>query len=155
MRTTPQTQYAQSGGLSIAYQDVGTGPALLLVPGFVSHVELMWELPAWGGFMERLARFSRLIVFDKRGMGLSDRNLGAGPLEDRMDDIRAVLDACEVERAAVIGISEGGPLSILFSATHPSECPTWCCTRRTRGVAGPVNESTGCASRSATDGGRG
>jgi pimeloyl-ACP methyl ester carboxylesterase len=119
MRITPQTRYAQSGGLSIAYQDVGTGPVLLWVPGFVSHVELMWELPAWGGFMERLARFSRLIVFDKRGMGLSDRNLGAGPLEDRMDDIRAVLDACEVERAAVIGISEGGPLSILFSATYP------------------------------------
>jgi class 3 adenylate cyclase len=119
MRTTPQSRYARSGALSIAYQDVGTGPALLWVPGFVSHVELMWDLPAWGGFMERLARFSRLIVFDKRGTGLSDRNLGAGALEDRMDDIRAVLDACEVERAALIGISEGGPLSILFSATYP------------------------------------
>ena len=108
-----------SGGLSIAYQDVGTGPVLLWVPGFVSHVELMWDLPVFGGLMERLSRFCRLIVFDKRGTGLSDRNLGVGALEDRMDDIRAVLDACEVERAALVGVSEGGPLSILFSATYP------------------------------------
>ena len=119
MRPTPRTKYADSGGLSIAYQDVGTGRPVLWVPGFVSHVELMWELPVFGGLVERVARFSRLIIFDKRGTGLSDRNLGAGPLEDRMDDIRAVLDACRVERAAIVGISEGGPLAILFSATYP------------------------------------
>jgi class 3 adenylate cyclase len=119
MRAIPESRYAQSGDLSIAYQEVGAGPALLWIPGFASHVELQWELPCFGGFMERLARFSRLIVFDKRGMGLSDRNLGAGALEDRMDDIRAVLDACGVERAALVGISEGGPLAVLFSATYP------------------------------------
>ena len=119
MRPIARTKYADSGGLSIAYQDVGTGRPVLWVPGFVSHLELMWELPVFGGLVEHVARFSRLIIFDKRGTGLSDRNLGAGPLEDRMDDIRAVLDACRVERAAIVGISEGGPLAILFSASYP------------------------------------
>ena len=97
---------------------------LLLIPGFISHVELQWDLPAWGGLIDRLARFSRLIVFDKRGMGLSDRNLGAGALEDRMDDIRAVLDACDVERAALVGHfrrrAAGDPVSGHLSPTASS-----------------------------------
>jgi class 3 adenylate cyclase len=115
----PLTRYASSGGLSIAYQDVGDGVPVVFVPGYVSHVELQRELPCYGGFIDRLERFARLITFDKRGTGLSDRSLGVGTLEDRMDDIRAVYDACGLDRAALIGVSEGGPLSILFAATFP------------------------------------
>ena len=115
----PLTRYASSGGLSIAYQDVGDGVPVVWVPGFVSHVELQRELPCDAGFIDRLERFARLITFDKRGTGLSDRSLGVGTLEDRMDDIRAVYDACGLDRAALFGISESGPLSILFAATFP------------------------------------
>ena len=148
MPETAQTRYARSGELSIAFQEVGVGPPLLLIPGFISHVELQWDLPAWGGLIDRLARFSRLIVFDKRGMGLSDRNLGAGALEDRMDDIRAVLDACDVERAALVGISEGGPLAILFAATYPDASAISRCTPRMRGEADPATAPTRCVRRS-------
>ncbi len=115
----PLTRYASSGGLSIAYQDVRDGAPVVFVPGFASHVELQRELPCYSGFIDRLERFARLITFDKRGTGLSDRSLGVGTLEDRMDDIRAVYDACGLDRAALIGVSEGGPLSILFAATFP------------------------------------
>jgi class 3 adenylate cyclase/pimeloyl-ACP methyl ester carboxylesterase len=116
---TPLTRYASAGGLSIAYQDVGDGVPVVWVPGFVSHVELQRDLPCLSGFIDRLEHFARLITFDKRGTGLSDRSLGLGTLEDRMDDIRAVYDACGLERAALIGTSEGGPLSVLFAATFP------------------------------------
>ncbi len=115
------TRYAQSpDGASIAFQVHGEGPLeLVFVPGFVSHVELVWEEPAIARFLRRLASFSRLIVFDKRGQGLSDR-LGRPPtLEESMDDLGAVMDAAGSARAAVFGISEGGPMSALFAATYP------------------------------------
>lgn len=115
------TRYAQSpDGVSIAFQVHGEGPPdLVFVPGFVSHLELVWEEPAIARFLGRLASFARLIVFDKRGQGLSDR-LGRPPtLEESMDDLGAVMDAAGSERAAIFGISEGGPMSALFAATHP------------------------------------
>jgi class 3 adenylate cyclase len=115
------TRYAQSpDGTNIAFQVHGEGPLdLVFVPGFVSHVELIWEEPALARFMQRLASFSRLIVYDKRGQGLSDR-LGRPPtLEQSMDDLGAVMDAAASERAAIFGISEGGPMSALFAATYP------------------------------------
>ena len=116
----PRTRYARSGDVSIAYQVVGDGPVdLVLVPGFVTHVELQWELPAFRRFAERLASFSRLILFDKRGTGLSDAVASAPTLEERIDDVRAVMDAAGSERAGLLGISEGGPMSVLFAATHP------------------------------------
>ena len=115
----PETHYAQSSGLSIAYQDVGVGVPVVWVPGFVSHVEMQRDLPCWGGLIDRLERFARLITFDKRGTGLSDRTLGVGTLEDRMDDVRAVYDACGLDQAVLFGVSEGGPLAILFAATYP------------------------------------
>jgi pimeloyl-ACP methyl ester carboxylesterase len=118
----PITRYARSGDYSIAYQVVGDAPLdLVLVPGFVSHVEYAWEDPDFARFLERLASFSRLILFDKRGTGLSDRvPVNKLPtLEDRMDDVRAVMDAAGSERAALFGISEGGPMSTLFTTTYP------------------------------------
>jgi pimeloyl-ACP methyl ester carboxylesterase/class 3 adenylate cyclase len=120
MAGTPETQYAQSGDLSIAYQVVGDGPQdILYVPGFVSNIELMWEMPGTRSMLERLARIGRLIVFDKRGTGCSDRNLGTGSAEERMDDLRAVADAAGVEHANLVGLSEGGPLAVLFATTFP------------------------------------
>jgi pimeloyl-ACP methyl ester carboxylesterase len=119
---TPETRYAKSGDLSIAYQVVGEGPFdLIYVPGWISNVELMWEEPAHAHVLERLLRFSRLILFDKRGTGLSDPvSLDRLPtLEERMDDVRAVLDAVGSQRAAVFGFSEGGLMSVLFAATYP------------------------------------
>jgi len=118
----PETQYTKSGGLNIAYQIVGDGPLdLVYVPGWVSHVEGTWEEPTLARFMGRLARFSRLILFDKRGTGMSDAVAEADlpTLEQRMDDVRAVMDAAGSERAALFGFSEGGNLSVLFAATYP------------------------------------
>jgi pimeloyl-ACP methyl ester carboxylesterase len=116
----PETHYARSGDVSIAYQVMGEGPFdLVFVPGSISHVELAWEVPAWAAFYRRLASFSRLIVFDKRGTGMSDRVPGAPTIETRMDDVRAVMDAAGSERAAVLGLSEGGPMSVVFAATYP------------------------------------
>ena len=113
-------RYARSGEVSIAYQVVGDGPIdLVLVLGWVSHLAYVWELPAMARFLERLASFSRLILFDKRGTGMSDRVHPLPTLEQRMDDVRAVLDAVASERAAVMGISEGGVMSALFAATYP------------------------------------
>ncbi len=115
------THYAQSAdGTSIAYQVHGEGPLdLVFVSGFVSHVELVWEEPAIARFLRRLTSFSRLVFFDKRGQGLSDR-LGRPPtLEETMDDLKAVMDAAGCEPAAIFGISEGGPMSALFAATYP------------------------------------
>jgi class 3 adenylate cyclase len=115
-----ETRYAKSGDVSIAYQVVGDGPMdLVLVPGFVSHLELDWEEPRSARFLGRLGSISRLIRFDKRGTGLSDRPGGLPDLETRMDDVRAVLDAVGSERAALFGYSEGGPMSILFAGTYP------------------------------------
>lgn len=117
---TPETRYVKSGDVHIAYQVVGDGPIdLVFVPGFVSHLEFQWELPSGARLFERLASFSRLIRFDKRGTGLSDRVLEAPTLEQRMDDVRMVMDAVGSERAAVFGNSEGGPMSALFAATYP------------------------------------
>jgi pimeloyl-ACP methyl ester carboxylesterase len=120
--TPPQTRYARSGGKHIAYQVVGDGPTdLVLVHGWVSHLELMWEEPAIARFHERLAGFSRMILFDKRGTGLSDRvaDNELPTLEQRMEDLHAVLDAAGSKRAALMGISEGGPMCALFAATYP------------------------------------
>jgi class 3 adenylate cyclase len=116
----PETRYAKSGDVNIAYQVVGDGPRdLVLVPGFVSHLDLDWEEPRYAHFLRRLASFSRLIAFDKRGTGLSDRPGGLPDLETRMDDVRAVMDAAGSEQAALFGYSEGGPMCILFAATYP------------------------------------
>jgi pimeloyl-ACP methyl ester carboxylesterase/DNA-binding CsgD family transcriptional regulator len=115
----PQTQYSKSGTVSIAYQVMGSGPPLVLVPGFVSHVEVAWEQPRLARFLNRLAAFSRLIVFDKRGTGMSDPVASPPTMAERMDDIRAVMDAADAQRAALFGISEGGTLALLFGAAHP------------------------------------
>jgi pimeloyl-ACP methyl ester carboxylesterase len=116
----PETKYAQSSDVSIAYQVVGSGPLdLFIVPGFISHLEQAWENPAYCRFLQRLASFSRLIQFDKRGTGLSGRITEIPTLEQRMDDVRVVMDATGSERAALFGISEGGPMSVLFAATYP------------------------------------
>lgn len=115
----PETQYALSGDVHIAYQVLGAGPIdIVFVPGFLSHLEFQWEEPMQAHFFHRLASFSRLIRFDKRGVGLSDlvRNEN---LDERMDDIRAVMDAAGSRQAVILGLAEGGPLSIMFAATYP------------------------------------
>ena len=120
----PETKYAQSGDVNIAYQTLGDAPLdLVFVMGWVSHLEYFWKEPRFARFLRRLASFSRLILFDKRGTGLSDRvPLNELPtLEQRMDDVRAVLDAVGSERAALCGVSEGGPMSALFAATYPEK----------------------------------
>src|SRR3989440_8336719 len=115
----PETKYATSGSVSVAYQVVGNGDVdLVLVPGFVSHVEVAWEEPRLVRFLTRLASFSRLIVFDKRGTGMSDPVAAAPSMDERMEDIGAVMDAAGSERAAVFGVSEGGTLSLLFAESH-------------------------------------
>jgi pimeloyl-ACP methyl ester carboxylesterase len=116
----PRTRYAHSGDLAIAYQVVGSGAIdLVLAPGFVSHLEWGWQEPDLQHFLERLAGFSRLILFDKRGTGLSDPVAGPATLEQRVDDLRAVMDAAGSEQAAVLGISEGGSMAMLFAAQYP------------------------------------
>ncbi len=115
-----ETRYAKSGRLSIAYQVVGEGAHdLILVPGFVSHVEVAWEQPRLAHFLSRLASFSRLIIFDKRGSGMSDPVDIPPSMDERMDDIRAVMDAVGSRRGTLFGISEGGTLSMLFAYKHP------------------------------------
>lgn len=121
--TPPQTRYAKSGDVHIAYQVIGNGPLdLVWVPGWISHVELVWEEPGLARFFRRVASFSRLILFDKRGTGLSDRvTVSEMPtLETRMDDVRAVMDDVGSQRAALAGTSEGGPMCALFAATYPA-----------------------------------
>jgi pimeloyl-ACP methyl ester carboxylesterase len=116
----PETRYAKSGDVNIAYQVVGDGPLdLVLVPGFVSHLEHDWTEPRHAHFLDRLASFSRLIRFDKRGTGLSDRPGGLPDLETRMGDVRAVMQAAGSERAVLFGYSEGGPMCVLLAATYP------------------------------------
>lgn len=114
-------RYANSGGVHVAFQVTGEGPFdVVLVPGFFSHLEVDWEHPDHARFLERLGSFARLIRFDKRGTGLSDRSVGLPDLETRMDDVRAVMDAVGSERAALLGYSEGGPMCVLFAATYPA-----------------------------------
>lgn len=120
----PQTRYAKSGDVNIAYQVLGDGPFdVVWVPGAFSHVELNWTVPTRAAFNRKLATFCRLIMFDKRGTGMSDSARGIADLETRMDDVRAVMDAASSERAALFGVSEGGPMSTLFAATYPER--TW------------------------------
>jgi class 3 adenylate cyclase len=115
----PETRYARSGDVNIAYQVTGEGPFdLVHIPPFASHVELSWQVPGIAYFNRQLASYSRLIRFDKRGQGMSD-SVSAATLETRMDDVRAVMDAVGSERAALLGVSEGGPMSVLFAATYP------------------------------------
>ena len=122
MHEAPETRYAKSGEYHIAYQVVGTGHIdLVFIPGFISNVEHGWEYPPLAHFYRRLASFARLIIFDKRGTGMSDpvppQQLPT--LEERMDDVRAVMDAAGSKRAALVGVSEGGPMSVLFAASYP------------------------------------
>ncbi len=118
---TPETHYARSGDVNIAYQVVGDAPRdLVLVPGWVSNIEVFWEDRACARFLERLAAFTRLILFDKRGTGLSDRVTDLPNLETRMDDVRAVMDTVGSAKAALLGYSEGGPMCALFAATYPA-----------------------------------
>lgn len=120
MAGLPRTRYAKSGELAIAYNVMGDGPFdLVFVPGFVSHLELSLELPHLADVAYRLSSFARVITFDKRGTGLSDRTAALPTLAERMDDIRAVMDAAGSERAAIIGMSDGGPAAALFAATYP------------------------------------
>ena len=123
----PETRYALSGDVHIAYQVVGDGAFdLIFVPGFVTHVELQWRLPGMGDFLRTLGSFSRLIRFDKRGTGMSDPVSGSPSLETRMDDVRAVMDAVGSPRAAFYGLSEGAAMSILFAATYPERSDSRC-----------------------------
>jgi class 3 adenylate cyclase len=116
----PQTEYARSGDVGIAYQAFGEGEMdLVLAFPFLSHLDLMWENPALAHFLQRLGSFSRVLVFDRRGVGLSDPVAGAPTLEERMDDVRAVMDAAGSERAALLGMSEGATMCMLFAATYP------------------------------------
>jgi pimeloyl-ACP methyl ester carboxylesterase len=122
VRSEPETRYVKSGDAHIAYQVVGDGPAdLIVVRGYISHVEVAWESPALASFYLRMASFCRLILFDKRGTGLSDRvpEDRLPTLEQRMDDVRAVMEAVGSDRAALLGASEGGPMCLLFAATYP------------------------------------
>jgi pimeloyl-ACP methyl ester carboxylesterase len=117
----PVTHYAVSGDVNIAYQVMGDGPIdIVLVPGVVSHVEFLHELTGYTAFLRRLTHFARVVTFDKRGQGLSDRMSSEPPsLEQRMDDVRAVMDAIGSQRAILLGVSEGCPMSALFAATYP------------------------------------
>jgi pimeloyl-ACP methyl ester carboxylesterase/class 3 adenylate cyclase len=116
----PETRYAKSGDVHVAYQVIGDGPIdLVIVPGWVSHLEILWEEPQAAAFLRRLGEFCRLIIFDKRGTGMSDPMTYAPPIDERMDDIRAVMDAAGSERAALLGYSEGAPLALVFAASHP------------------------------------
>jgi pimeloyl-ACP methyl ester carboxylesterase len=119
----PVMQYAKSGDVHIAYQTFGEGPTnLVMVPGFVSNVENYWDEPDFARFLTRLGAYARVIAFDKRGTGMSDRVAELPGLDVRMDDLRAVMDAAGMEQAALLGISEGAPLSVLFAATYPHRC---------------------------------
>jgi pimeloyl-ACP methyl ester carboxylesterase len=120
----PETQYAQSGDFNIAYQVMGSGPIdIVLVPGIISHIDYQHELPGYTQVLRRLAKFSRVITFDKRGQGLSDRLADVPSLDERIDDVRAVMDAVGSQRAALIGFSEGASMSVLFASSTPSLLP--------------------------------
>lgn len=116
----PPVRYVKNGDTHIAYSVIGEGPIdIVFVLGFVTHLDVMWEHPPLARMLKRLSSFSRLILFDKRGVGLSDRAQAVSTLEERMDDMRAVMDDSGVKRAAIMGVSEGAPMSLLFAATYP------------------------------------
>ena len=117
----PETRYARSGDVMVAFQVTGEGNPidLVLAPGTISHLELTWEFPEVVALYERLSTFVRLIRFDKRGTGMSDRPAGAATLEERTDDVRAVMDAADSERAFILGYSEGGNMACAFAAAYP------------------------------------
>jgi pimeloyl-ACP methyl ester carboxylesterase len=120
LEVTPETRYAKSGDVHIAYQVVGDGPIdLVFIPGLFTHVEHQWEEPNFARFLGRLASFSRLIIFDARGAGLSDQAPELPPMEEQMDDLLAVLDAVGSSSAVIFGLSQAGPMAILFAASHP------------------------------------
>ncbi|MGB7860357.1 MAG: adenylate/guanylate cyclase domain-containing protein [Acidimicrobiia bacterium] len=120
MLNVPEVRYAHTGGGSIAYQVFGEGPTdIVVTPGFVSHLDLQWTMPSYTRFFEMLSSFARVIIFDKRGTGLSDPTDDAVRFDQRAEDIVAVMDAADSERAVLMGVSEGGPLSILFAAQNP------------------------------------
>src|SRR2546421_8702207 len=137
--TRPETRYARSGDVHLAYQVFGEGDLdLVLVNGFTTHVELVWEHEPATRFLEGLASFARVINFDRRGSGLSDPVSEAPTLEQRMDDVRAVMDTAGSERAALLGFSEGVPMSILFAATYPDRAQALvCCGGLARSTAAP------------------
>ena len=117
------THYAKSGEIHVAYQEYGAGPVdLILAPGFISNLDNYWDQPRFNNWIRRLGRSVRVIMFDKRGTGLSDRVDRLPGMDERMDDVRAVMDAVDLEKAALLGISEGGTLATLFAATHPERC---------------------------------
>ncbi len=123
MAAMPEIRYAKSGDIHVAYQLAGDGSRdLVVVFGFVSNLEVQWEIPGYAPFIRQLASFCRVLLFDERGTGLSDRvpTRDLPTLEERMDDVRAAMDAAEVEKATLLGISEGGPMSVLFASTHPT-----------------------------------
>ena len=114
-------RYARNGDVSIAYRIFGQGPRdIVLIPGTLSHVELLWEVPSHEHLLKRLAAFARVIVFDKRGQGLSDR-VAEQTIEERIGDVRAVMDAAGSDRASIYGWSEGGPMCLMFAATYPEQ----------------------------------
>ena len=119
----PTTRYAKSGDVHVAYQIFGEGPVnFVFVPGFISQIENYWDEPGFARWLRRLGSFARVVLFDKRGTGLSDRLSELPGMDLRMDDVRAVMDAVEFDKAAVMGISEGGSLAALFAAHHPTRC---------------------------------
>jgi pimeloyl-ACP methyl ester carboxylesterase len=126
----PDTRYARSGDVAIAYQVLGDGPVdLVFAPGFVSNVEIGWTVPGRGEFLRSLAEFARVIQFDKRGTGMSDPVRDSLTLEARMDDVRAVMDAVGSERAALLGVDSGGAMSAVFAATPSARRASSCGVR--------------------------
>ena len=121
-----EVRYARSGDLDIAYQTIGDGPNLIFVPGFVSHLDLMWDHPPFAALLRTLTSRRRVTIFDKRGTGLSSRTLGFGSLAERTDDITVVMDAAGIETADIFAISEGGPIAMLFAATFPERVSGLC-----------------------------
>jgi pimeloyl-ACP methyl ester carboxylesterase len=118
----PKTRYAKSGNVHIAYQAFGNGDVdLVFVPGFVSNIEVYWDEPHFARWLRKLASFARVITFDKRGTGLSDRLEVLPTMDERMDDVRAVMDAAGSKRAAILGLSEGGSLATVFAAHYPKD----------------------------------
>src|SRR3954454_5809397 len=135
----PETRYARSGDVHVAYQVFGEGELdRVLVQGFITHVELVWEHEPFARGLEALGTFARVIIFDRRGSGLSDPVPGAPTLEERMDDVRAVMDAAGSERAALLGVSEGVPMSIVYAASYPERVQALvCCGAMPRSTAAP------------------
>ncbi len=120
MFDSPQTHYAKAPGGDVAYQVIGDGPIdLVMVPGWFSHIDIQWDDPKWRAFVGELASFARIILYDKRGTGLSDPVDGVPTIESRVDDLLAVFDAVGSRRAALLGYSEGGPISLVFAGTYP------------------------------------